>query len=151
MIQRILVGVDGSADSRAALEFAAELAEQLGAEVVAVHALGLLDYLQPGDEPVPTSSHREEITAAFQDEWCEPLDRRGVRGRRIVEDGPPAMVLLRLADAESVDMIVVGSRGVGGFPELLLGSTSMQIVQHATVPVTVIPATTRPRISDPAR
>ncbi len=150
MIERILVGVDGSDDSRRALEHAARLAQRLDSEVLAVHALGLLDRLHPGDDLVPSSSHREEITKLFKTEWCAPLDVHHVRSRRIVEDGPPAMALLRLADAEDVDMIIVGSRGVGGFPELLLGSTSMQLVQHATVPVTVIPGANRPSVT-PAR
>ncbi len=150
MIERILVGVDGSDDSRRALDYAARLAQQLDADILAVHALGLLDRLHPGDDLVPSSSHRDEITTLFKTEWCAALDVHRVRGRRIVENGPPAMVLLRLADAEEVDMIVVGSRGVGGFPELLLGSTSMQLVQHARVPVTVIPGTNRPPVT-PAR
>ncbi len=147
MIERILVGVDGSDDSRRALDFAARLAQRLDAEILAVHALGLLDRLHPGDELVSSSAHREEITKTFRTEWCVPLDAHRIPGRRIVEDGPPAMALLRLAAAEAVDMIIVGSRGVGGFPELLLGSTSMQLVQHATVPVTVIPGANRPDLT----
>ena len=106
-IERILVGVDGSGDSRRALGWAAELAGRLDAEVVAVHALGLLEHLEPGADPVPSAPHREESEAAF-------------------------------------DLVVVGSRGVGGFDELLLGSTSTQVMHHARVPVTVIPRSWRP-------
>lgn len=139
-IERILIGVDGSDDSRHALEWAVDLAGRLDAEVVAVHALGLLEQLAPGGEPVPTASHREEIVRVFEQEWCAPLDSAdGVRCRRVVEDGPPAMVLLRVAEQDDVDLIVVGSRGIGGFDELLLGSTSTQVMHHAPVPVTVIP------------
>lgn len=141
-IERILVGVDGSDDSRHALEWAVDLAGRLDAEVVAVHALGMLEQLDPGGEPVPTASHREEIVRVFEQEWCAPLDAAdGVRSRRVIEDGPPAMVLLRVADRDGVDLIVVGSRGVGGFDELLLGSTSTQVMHHTQVPVTVIPRT----------
>ena len=53
------------------------------------------------------------------------------------------MVVLRVAEQAQVDLIVVGSRGVGGFDELLLGSTSTQLMQHAPVPVTVIPRAAR--------
>lgn len=145
-IERILVGVDGSEDSRRALEWAAELAGPIDAEVVAVHALGLLEHLEPGADPVPSAPHRDEIEAAFEERWCAPLaERPGVRARRVIEDGPPAMVLLRLADQEEVDLVVVGSRGVGGFDELLLGSTSTQVTHHARVPVTVIPRSWRAR------
>lgn len=145
-IERILVGVDGSEDSRRALEWAAELAGLIDAEVVAVHALGLLEHLEPGADPVPSAPHRDEIEAAFEERWCAPLaECPGVRARRVIEDGPPAMVLLRLADQEEVDLVVVGSRGVGGFDELLLGSTSTQVTHHARVPVTVIPRSWRAR------
>lgn len=138
-IERIMIGVDGSEDSRVALEWAAGLARQLDAEIVAVHAVGLLEHLVPAGEPVPAAAHREEVQRVFEQHWCAPLDAAGVRARRLMADGPPAMVLLRVATDEDVDLIVVGSRGVGGFPELQLGSTSAQVVQHAPVPVTVIP------------
>ncbi len=139
MISRILVGVDGSDDGRRALTWAADLAGRLNAEVVAVHALGLLDRLTPGADLVPSESHRAEIMRIFEQEWCALLDDTTVPNRRLLEDGPPAMALLRVVEAEDVDLLVVGSRGVGGFAELLLGSTSMQLVQHANVPVTVLP------------
>jgi len=143
-IARIMIGVDGSEDSRVALGWAAGLARQLDAEIVAVHAVGLLEHLAPADDPVPAAPHREEIQQVFEERWCAPLDAAGVRSRRLMADGPPAMVLLRVAAEEDVDLIVVGSRGVGGFPELQLGSTSAQLVQHAPVPVTVIPRVVGP-------
>lgn len=138
-ITTILTGVDGSEDSRLALSWAAELAMQLDAEVLAVHALGLLEHLGPDGQTVPAAARRAEIEQIFREEWCAPLESAGVRRRELLVDGPPAMVLLRVADEQGVDLIVVGSRGMGGFPELQLGSTSTQVVQHAKVPVTVIP------------
>lgn len=127
-ISLILVGVDGSANSTRALTWAARLAAHVGAELLAVHAVGLLDQLTP-----------DQVREDFETEWCAPLDAGDVRSRRELVDGPPAMALLRTAEEQSVDLIVIGSRGVGGFPELRLGSTSLHVVQHATVPVTVIP------------
>lgn len=134
------MGVDGSDDSRHALSWAVALAAAVGAEVVAVHAMGLLEQFTPEDETQPVTSHRDQVVRRFETEWCAPLDAvDDVRSRRLVEDGPPAMVLLRLVEREGADLVVVGSRGVGGFDELLLGSTSAQLVQHSPVPVTVIP------------
>jgi nucleotide-binding universal stress UspA family protein len=126
-VSLILAGVDGSQNSRRALEWAGRLASELGAEVLAVHAFGLLDQLSA-----------DAVRESFETEWCAPLDRIGVRNRRRLVDGPPSMTLLRVAEEEPVDLIVVGSRGAGGFPELQLGSTSLHVVQHARVPVTVI-------------
>ena len=71
---------------------------------------------------------------------ARPLDAAGVVSRRLVRDGNPVSVLLAMADDEQADLIVVGSRGLGGYPELLLGSTSTQVAQRAHCPVTVFPA-----------
>lgn len=137
-IERIVVGVDGSDNARRALTWAAALASALDAEVVAVHSVGLLERLEEdGREDgagYADSRHR------FDTEWCEPLDDSGVRSIRIVRDGNPMSVILDVADEFDAGLIVVGSRGVGGYPELLLGSTSTQIAQHAKRPVTIIPS-----------
>lgn len=137
-LERIIVGVDGSANGHAAAEYAAGLAAIAGAEVVAVHAAGLLDQLDDG-ESVPTEAHRAEIVDRFERVWCAPLDDAGVSSRRYVRDGTPVTVLLAVAEEEDADLVVVGSRGVGANPDLLLGSTSTYVAQHSTRPVVIIP------------
>jgi nucleotide-binding universal stress UspA family protein len=137
-LERIIIAVDGSDNGAVALDWGVDLAVRVDAEVVAVHALGLL--IRGGDdEPVPAQPHRDEVRRRFEDVWCAPLDRSDLRSRRILRDGNPVSVLLATAADEDADLIVVGSRGRGGFPELLLGSTSTQVAQHATVPVTIVP------------
>ena len=137
-LDRIVVAVDGSDHSVAAVTWAADLAAATGAEVVAVHAAGLLEHLD--DEPSVTPPARpNEIRTRFETAWCAPLDRDGVRSRRVVRDGPAVSVVLAVAEEEDADLIVMGSRGLGGYPELLLGSTSTQVAQHSTRPVTIVP------------
>lgn len=136
---RIVVGVDGSEFAQRALRWAIDMARSLGGEVVAVHALGLLTNL-PGPA-VPSQGHREEVRRAFEDTWCAPLDSSGVRERRLLLEGNPVSAMLGAAQDNDAAMIVVGSRGTGGFPGLQLGSTSHQLVQHSHTPVVVIPAT----------
>lgn len=138
LLERILVAVDGSPGSARAIAWAAELAAELDAEVVAVHALGLLEEIEPGRK-VPTQAHREEIRRRFEADWCAPLDLHRVHGRRLLRDGPPVAVLLAVAEEVEADLIVMGSRRLGGFPDTLLGSTSTQVAQQAHVPVTIIP------------
>lgn len=133
-----MVGVDGSPDAHRALEWAVELARAVGAEVVAVHAVGLLEHLG-GADPVPARPHRDEVRARFENEWCAPLAGAGVASRRLLRDGPPALALLGAADEVGADLVVVGSRGLGGFPELLLGSTSAQLAAHCRHPLTIVP------------
>jgi nucleotide-binding universal stress UspA family protein len=137
-INRILAGVDGSDNSRRALMWALLVAERFEAELVAVHAVGLLTDLGDGP-PVPSHSHLDQLRLKFEGDWCAPLRASTVAHRLLLRDGPPVPVLVGTADDESADLIVVGSRGVGGFPELLLGSTSHHVVERANRPVLVVP------------
>jgi nucleotide-binding universal stress UspA family protein len=137
-IERILVGVDGSDNGQRALQWAMLLARQCRAELIAVHAIGLLAHLDAGP-PVPSHSHLEELRRAFETEWCAPLGGSAIPHRLLFVDGAPVPILLGVAQREGIDLIVVGSRGIGGFPELLLGSTSHQLAQHASCPVLIVP------------
>jgi len=142
-VRVIVVGVDGSADSGAAVRFAGELAGALGAEVVAVHALGLLDRLEPDGPRVPTQPHRDEIAAKVEGEWTAELAAAGVPHRAVLHDGNPVDVMLQVVEEVGADLVVVGSRGIGGSPIQLLGSTSTQVAQRAPCPVTIVPPVER--------
>ena len=138
-IERIVVGVDGSDNARTALRWAADLARALDAEIVAVHSVGLLERFASGQ-------HQQLDTAIadarhlFDTDWCVVLDDPAVRSTRLLRDGNPVTVLLGIAQEFDAGLIVVGSRGLGGYPELLLGSTSTQIAQHSSRPVVIIPS-----------
>ena len=110
----------------------------LDADVVAVHALGLLHH-SPSGEWVSSDTHRDEIRAELEQSWCAPLREAGVNYRAELREGNPVTALLAVADDLDADVIVVGSRGTGGFPGLLLGSTSSQVAQHARRPVVIVP------------
>lgn len=138
-VRTIVVGLDGSANSHDAVRWAAGLARSLGAEVVAVHALGLLDRLEPDGPMVPTQPHREEIAERANGPWVEPLAAADVRHRVVLHDGNPVDVVLHVVDDVDADLVVLGSRGIGGSPALLLGSTSSQVAQRAPCPVTIVP------------
>jgi nucleotide-binding universal stress UspA family protein len=133
---RIVVGVDGSAPSKAALAWAARQARLTGAVVEAVIAW---DVPAITGYPVPvTGVNWEElateiVTGAIAEiaASAEPLEIR-----HKVAHGNAAQVLLDAA--AGADLLVVGSRGHGGFAKALLGSTSQHAVHHATCPVVVI-------------
>lgn len=134
----IVVGVDGSANAGRALAVAADLALGLDTDVVAVHALGLLTVI--GDRRLPSVEHRAEIDDHLHEVWCTPLaDRLGDRWSARLIDGNPADVLIATATDVAARMVVVGARGVGGHPDLMLGSTSHQVIHHATCPTVVVP------------
>src|SRR5262245_21255199 len=105
-LERILVGVDGSDNGKHALEWAMLLARQCQAELIAVHAIGLLAHLGEG-RAVPSHSRLEELRQAFESEWCAPLPDSGITYRLDFVDGAPVQVLLSVAEIEAVDVIVV--------------------------------------------
>lgn len=135
--QRIVVGIDGSPVAREALRWAARLATRLGGELVVVHAVGLLEPLH-GDL-LPAHHHLAEIAEVMEHEWCARLARSRIAHRSIVREGHPVDVLGDVATEVGADLIVVGSRGRGDTPALVLGSTSLALLRQAPVPVLVVP------------
>ncbi|MDX1657739.1 MAG: universal stress protein [Nitriliruptorales bacterium] len=141
---RIVVGVDGSETSRRALAWAIGEARTHGANVEAVTVLPdpvPLWASMPEVSYFPVEDHETRIKEARArleravDEIA--ADTTGVDIVALVEEGPPARALIGIA--EGADLLVVGSRGLGGFRGLLLGSVSHQCVSHADCPVVVIP------------
>ncbi len=146
----VVVGVDGSDGSKAALRFALDEARRRSAtlrvvtvwEFPATMAMGMV---LPADFDVVSARAAEQSAQAAIDELGEP----GVPVELKVLDGNPAGALIE--QARDADVLVVGSRGRGGFRELLLGSVGQACVHHARCPVIVIrqqptsPATSAPR------
>lgn len=135
---RVVVGVDGSQSSKAALRWALEYAERTGAGVTAVFvwtypaefSYGLTP---PGDAWHPDTDARQALDAAVHEVVA---DQPPPDFETAVCEGHPAHVLVELsADAE---ILVVGSRGHGGFTGMLLGSVSEACAAHARCPVLII-------------
>jgi nucleotide-binding universal stress UspA family protein len=142
-LKRILVGTDGSEHAQRAVRWAADIAAQAGAEVIATHAVGLL--VNTPDGPEPSTPFHDRLRAQLEGEWTDDLRAAGVSARCRLEEGSAVTSLLHAAEDEGADLIVVGSRGAGGFSELHLGSTSHQVALYADRPVTIVPPPGRPR------
>lgn len=146
--RRIVVGVDGSPSSRQALRWAVQQAELTGGSVDAVIAwrplppaagfglapLGMADISDFSQ--VARDILRDAVTGTVN-----PASPVTVRQR--VAEGHPARVLLEAADG--ADLLVVGSRGHGGFAGMLLGSVSQHCAHHAPCPVVIIRGDEQPR------
>ena len=140
----IIVGVDGSDHSRHALEWAMrEAAVRRTPLTVLTVQQAVAGYwggpvLHPGDKDLADKA-REKVQEET-DRTLEKIDPESrpshVTVRAVI--GLPADALLEAA--EGADMLVVGSRGTGGFKRLLLGSVGVQVTHHAHCPVVVIPA-----------
>jgi nucleotide-binding universal stress UspA family protein len=140
---KIVVGVDGSDSGRRAVEWTAEHAGLLGAEVIAVHAVEEPAYFATPMTYYPIPPMSEEARAQIRDllehDWCAPFVKQNVPVRALLEEGPPARVLMEVAAEEDADLVVCGRRGRGGFAELLLGSTSHQLAHHLRRPLLIVP------------
>jgi nucleotide-binding universal stress UspA family protein len=159
-IRRIVVGVDGSEHSDAAVEWAARMAKGMASEVVAVFAVAPPVYFETGyTAPVVPPQFdpewRAEMKKDFETNWCKRLRDAGVRYRTVMEDGRPASVIAQVADSVDADVIVVGRRGRGGVAELVLGSVSHELVLHSKRPILLISTAAEPRsrqtVSGPRR
>jgi nucleotide-binding universal stress UspA family protein len=117
-IRRIVVGVDGSEPSAAALAWAIEMARGMHAEIVAVFGLDVPVDLSLGFAPISAAMYQPEWRATLkrmlEDEWTAPLKESGLPQRVLLEDGRPASVIIHVADAVDADIVVVGQRGKGG-------------------------------------
>lgn len=144
MIRKILVGVDGSEKSIAALRWAAALAAQIGATIevvttwqtpfptVELLAIGFkLDLTELNERPEQIALYRNQksIAAAYGEPSPEGVARS-------VKEGYPALLLVEMS--KNFDLLVLGNRGHSPVVETLLGSVSAHCLAHAHCPVVVV-------------
>ena len=135
--KRIMVAVDGSEGSNAAIDEAVRLAQQMDA------ALSFVYIRKPSSSALGHPyyerhlSHDLRIGHEVLDEAIQVAATAGIECEGDVFEGEVADEIVSLADNRDVDLIVVGSRGYGALAGALLGSVSREIVQHANVPVLV--------------
>jgi nucleotide-binding universal stress UspA family protein len=146
MSATIVVGVDGSEGAVRALEFALEEAQARHADVKAVAAWHVpAAAYETGWVPVsvdPTDFERI-AQAGLDKSFAEAhVAESGVSVTPILREGQAAEVLV--AEAHDAELLVVGSRGLGGFKGLLLGSVGQQCSHHASCPVTIVRNGNRP-------
>jgi nucleotide-binding universal stress UspA family protein len=133
----VVVGVDGSRSSKEALAWAAEEARLRGATLRLVHAwhvpaTAYMAYAVPLDAAALEKAASELLEEVARDVLGEQPDVPTVHE---VVEGPPVEVIVEASKAAA--LVVVGSRGLGGFSGLLLGSVSSQVAHRAHCPVTI--------------
>jgi nucleotide-binding universal stress UspA family protein len=142
-IKRIVVGVDGSSHSRAALEWAYDEAAHHGASLTVVNAwhppslpmAPPYGHLPPEDYESQPRNEALALLEQFTSELVPKTPAVDVR-TSVVEGKNPAEALIQRSD--EADLLVIGSRGHGGFVGMLLGSVSQHLVAHANCPVVVV-------------
>lgn len=136
---QIVVGVDGSPSSLAALRWAHRQAELTGASLVVLGAWGFPIYIaEPNIWPIDV-----DLQAVVHHQLQTAIERAIPGGatvpvKIVSRQSSPALALLK--EAEGADLLVLGTRGHGELAEMLLGSVSLRCVNHARCPVVVVHA-----------
>lgn len=140
MIHHILYATDGSFPAERAADYAASLAVRFHAKVTVLHAYNAVSDSSPAHTfpNVGAFAQKAEADALVQ-RAAERLRNHGVQEVETeVLQGQPVHVIIGVAETLKPDMIILGARGVSTWQGLLLGSTSMAVVQRAEAPVLVV-------------
>lgn len=141
LFQKILVAYDGSKASRQALDKAIALAEAApNAELEVVHVLQFPNFIIGEamiNTPVYIRDDYYQTAEKIMNEAKERVAQLSTSVNVTMLEGGPAQAILEFAEEKKCDIIVIGSRGLGGIREFFLGSVSHNVVQHAKIPVLI--------------
>jgi nucleotide-binding universal stress UspA family protein len=145
-IKKILVPTDFSADAERALGAAKDLARELGAEIVLMHAYHVdLPMATPalgGGYVLPANFYDElRVQATKQiEELAAGVEKEGISATSVAVEERPFFAILEEAKRRSVDLIVMGTRGLTGLKHVAFGSVAERVVREAPCPVLTIKA-----------
>jgi len=141
MFTNILLASDGSECALKAAAVAATLANKFAARLTIINIYEPIPTVGPYGEIVNTELN-ERYVRELQEHAISPVGRimegMGVPYQSRQEVGQPAAEIIRVAEEEGCNLVVLGSRGLSGFQEFLLGSVSDRVVHHAHCPVLIV-------------
>jgi nucleotide-binding universal stress UspA family protein len=141
---KILVGIDQSESSNLTFEYALRLSKLSGAKIYLVYVIQIPQAAGSFVGISDLEKYLEEEAQKLLDSIVMRVAKKFNFGKnvnnieRIIKKGHPSKVILDLSKSIGVDLIVVGSRGIGGVKEFLLGSISHTVARHASVPVLIV-------------
>jgi nucleotide-binding universal stress UspA family protein len=144
VVEVVVVGVDGSEAGARAARFAGRHAKEAGTRLVIAHVVPWSPYaVQTAEENERRHVTKQRETESAQSGIVDPLlaelEQEGVQAEGLVRHGHPADTLCDIAQQVGAVHVVVGRRGQSKVKTLLFGSTAGNLIQIATVPVTVVP------------
>jgi nucleotide-binding universal stress UspA family protein len=142
-VKHILVAVDGSEHSLAAVDLAADIAERFGSKITFVHVIP--QPALPAGPNLPPPPYPDEFLAYMRKVGEEVLEaahkriaRRKVEVQRTLVEGVPTPQIVKVADDLDVDLIVMGSRGLGPIKGLVMGSVSTRVLFQTSRSVLIV-------------
>jgi nucleotide-binding universal stress UspA family protein len=139
MLRKMVFANEGSPAGDRALLYVEHLARLENAEVVVVHAFEVPARYAATEAFDDLRASFEKAAWAIVDDAVQELEKGDVRVRGVVREGPPAQMILQVADEESASLIILGTRGPSSAAELLLGSVSTEVLRRARCPVMAVP------------
>lgn len=140
MFSKILVPVDGSDNSLRALDQAIFLSKSTGASVTALHVIE-----NPPTVYVESQKLLNDLLANYRAESAKVLDKceqiaekSGVKIEAVIAEGDAASNITGYAHKEGFDLVIIGSRGLGRFKEMVLGSVSNKVLHHTKCSVLIV-------------
>ena len=145
IIKRIVIGIDFSLYSPQVLEYAAEIAEQTSAEIVAVNVINkrlydslkkefAADHLSTFSLEKFINDERRKRTEKLDDLTSQFLPKK-VAVRTIIRSGVPFQEILKVVEEEEADLLVISSRGRTNFQDYMYGTTSEKIFRHSPMSI----------------
>lgn len=144
MTTKLVIGLDGAGSGDRALDFAKQLATQIGeCEILVVYVVEWSPFsFQTAEENAERHKRREEEISMARERVVDPalkvLQDAGFTARGIVRHGDVADMLNSVSVEEKASQIIVNRSSPGGFVQRLFGSSTANLVMHASVPVTVV-------------
>ncbi|RLG20885.1 universal stress protein [Methanosarcinales archaeon] len=139
-IEKILIATDGSEYTEKAIEYGLSLAKLLGAKVYALCVADIAPALS-----VPLEGSLRPVLELIKNECMEATSEVRERGEKIgvevecvVREGKPASEIVKFAEENEIDLIVMGTLGRGGLERILLGSVAERVIRTSKVPVVVV-------------
>ncbi len=145
MIKKILFPTDGSECSKNAERYVIDFAQKFKSEVILLHTYEIpeVGYGHPSTVGIYHYNDKmiEDITTAaknFTDEVKVLFEAENIPVKTILKKGNAGAEIIQALDSEDCDLVIMGSRGLGGIKSFLLGSTSNYVVHHTKKPVMLI-------------
>lgn len=137
-VARILCPTDFSEGSLQALSAANDIATKLGAELSVIYVLPVQSALPTDPTTVFEVHQRQDLLHKRLNEMTRELNEKGIQGKAFVEHGDAADEIVRVAEEQRMDLIVIATFGKTGWRRLAFGSVTEKVVRQAPCPVLVV-------------
>lgn len=138
MFKCILVGIDGSEQSALALDYASSLAEKYGSKIILAHAYPHTSDLRQYEEYDKLVAERKRTGQQLLETARNRLGEAPTDVQEELLEEPAADAILKVAEIQGADLILMGSRGMGKLQSLLFGSVSAKVAHYAPCPVMIV-------------